>query len=277
MKVKLWMIFLLCFAFSVSAEDINDGARLKQYLDFLKNHQLLGPYADHHKGEIEIVTDFAKILKVEKEQKERLLKTGYSEKEADAASKVGIVQQDYYWIWIRDAVIFPTGDMGTYNRIMWNRDLQGIGCIAILPILEDNRILLILNYRHATRSWELELPRGVRREQESVPGACVRLIKEETGLVLKSQEFLGNVVPDSGVLASLVPVYLGNVGERIQAEKVFSKAIFGNYLFTKEEIKNGLKHGFLEIQVNGKPWKVPLRDGFLSYALIQAEIKGFLK
>jgi ADP-ribose pyrophosphatase len=267
-----FVVFLAC-GYSTDTQNV---VRIKQHLDFLKSHQLLGAYADHNKGVIEIVTDFSKILKIERSQKELLLKKGYNEKEAEDSSRVGVIHQDFYWIWIRDAVIFPTGDVGTYNRIIWNSELQGAGLVSILPV-HEGKIGLILNYRHATRSWEMELPRGMKEEKETIPQACVRLVKEEAGMVLKSQEFLGSVAPDSSVLSSIVPVYLGNVGAREgNYDKIFSKAIISIYFFTKEEIKQGLKNGFLEIMVKDSKWQVPIRDSFLTYALMQAEIKGFL-
>lgn len=66
-------------------------------------------------------------------QEDRLLKKGYSEEEAKEYSRIGVVQEDQYWIWLRDAVYFPKG-VGTNDRLLWKSQLKGISGVAILPV-----------------------------------------------------------------------------------------------------------------------------------------------
>ena len=60
---------------------------------------------------------------------------------------------------MRDPVRFPSGKLGTYLRILEPSALDGAAGVVLLPV-RDNVIFLREVFRHATRRWELELPRG---------------------------------------------------------------------------------------------------------------------
>ncbi len=220
---------------------------------------------DYLNGEIEIVKDPGQIAAIEELQFQRLLKKGWSEEIAREWARTGIVAEDPYWIWIRDPVLFPGGTAGNYGRLLWKSQLNGPVGVAVMPIL-DGKIALNLNFRHATRSWEWELPRGARDNEETVEEAASRELKEETGFSLNRLVFLGEMAADSGVMGGIVPIYAGWVGERGEIERNESEAIAGIYSFTFEELEKGLRQGYLEIEPHGK---VPLRDSFLTYALFQ--------
>ncbi len=219
---------------------------------------------DYKAGEIEIVTNPVEIAQIEELQKNRLLKN-YTLEEAVSFSRVGIFAEDQYILGVRDAVIFPTGAKGTYDRLIWKNGLSGPPGVAVLPIYPDGGIALNLNYRHATRSWELELPRGLKKEGETLEAAALRELQEETGLEVEKPIYLGAMTPDSGILSSVVPIFMGKVTKAGLSDQEFSEAIEGIYIFTQDEIKKGLKQGYLEIKGKGK---VPLRDPFLTYALV---------
>jgi ADP-ribose pyrophosphatase len=175
---------------------------------------------------------------------------------------------------MRDAVYFPHGVPGTYDRLIWKNEFRGdVPGVAILPILPSGKIVLNVNYRHATRSWELELPRGKLFSGEAFEEAAVRELKEETGLIASSVLFLGSVAPDSGVLSCIVPVYLGKVSSREESSPEYSEAIFDVLAFTMEELQRGLVQGFLEVPLQGQKKKVPLRDPFLTFALLQVQLR----
>ncbi len=228
-------------------------------------------------GEIEVIVNPTEIARVQEIQENRLLQKGFSPEEATEFSRIGVVCEDQYWIWLRDAVYFPKGIPGTYDRLVWKSELkEGITGVAVLPILPSGEVVLNLNYRHATRSWEIELPRGGVLSQETIEAAAIREVKEETGLVASSIIFLGEMAPDTGVLSSVIPVFMGKISAREEASPEYSEAIAGLVSFTKEELKEGLIRGFLEISIEGKTKQVPLRDSFLTFALFQAEIRKLI-
>src|SRR5215204_3311855 len=91
---------------------------------------------------------------------------------------------------MRDAVRFADGALGLYNRLVVPRS------VAILPVLED-RIVLLYRYRHGTRRWHYEVPRGTVDPDEQIEDAVRRELSEEMGA-------------DCEEIVPLGPVYLSN-------------------------------------------------------------------
>src|SRR5579862_9746591 len=86
--------------------------------------QLAQPNGNFREGEIEVIINSEEISQVQKIQENRLLKKGFSATDAAEFSRIGIVNEDQYWIWLRDAVYFPKGVPGTYDRLLWKSELQ---------------------------------------------------------------------------------------------------------------------------------------------------------
>ncbi len=267
--------FLLVAIVSLKGENKDP---IQTYLKFLnENREVLGDAGSYKEGKIEVVLDVKRITEIQELQKARSLKSGMTEQESEKGSRVGIIAEDLYWIFLRDAVIFPTGAEGTYNRLIWKSSLdKGPSGVAILPLLEDKRVALIVAFRHATRSWELEMPRGVRAESEEVQSALKRELEEETGFLSKENIYLGDMAPDPGMASTVTPVYLAKVDKEGYANQDYSEAIYGVRLFTLKEIKKAFLDGYLEIEMKGKKQKVYVRDSYLTYALYLAEVKGLI-
>lgn len=251
---------------------------LDEYFQFIEKHKhQIATFGNYKDGEIEIVLDRKKIREIEEMQKNRFKKMGLSDEEAAKASQVGIISKDIYWHWVRDAVIFPTGAEGTYNRIIWTSSLEnGTPGVAILPVLPDGKIALILNFRHAIRGWVLELPRGLKHEKESIEETIRRELREETGLYVDKQFYLGNITPDSGIMSSEVPVYLSTVRKMGVSNQDYSEAILRYESFTVSELKDAIGRGWIELDIKGKKERVGVRDSFLTFALFQAEYKNLV-
>ncbi len=264
--------FLLHVLALFCIERLFGNPSLEEYFSCVR--QLAQSSGNYREGEIEIVMDPAEISQVQKVQEARLLQKGYSAEDAAEYSRIGIVYEDQYWVWLRDAVYFPQEIPGTYDRLIWKIELKGIAPgVAVLPILPSGHAVLNLNYRHATRAWELELPRGKILAQETCEEAAFRELREETGFVASSLHYLGEMAPDSGVLSCVVPVFMGKISAQVEANPEYSEAIAGAVSFTKEELKWGLMQGFLEVPIEGKIRRVNLRDSFLTFALLQAELR----
>lgn len=274
----------------ISSSKIADDKALSRYFELLDRYPKLkreGELNDHAKGTYEIIYEPAAIQAVKKEVYERLYnrsrQQGLSHEQADELatnySRPGVVCEDQFWLWIRDAVISPQGYRHTYNRIVAKSDLERIGGAAALPIILDNgtkKIVLQLAFRHATNSWEMEMPRGGSKPNETPSDTAKREILEETGYETANLVALGVMTPDSGLTASIVPIFTGQVTLEKATQHDKTEAIKAKYAFTLAQVMEGLKCGYMEVEINNKLTQVPLRDPFLAYALLMAQHDGLL-
>lgn len=243
------------------------------YFSLRKNHPtLFKNQGSSEENEIELLLDEDKILSVQNKMEERLK----DKKLNPSFAKVGVIQEDQYLYWIRDAVRFPSGFEGTYDRILWKNSQNNIPGIAILIELPDGRIVCNINFRHATRSWELEIPRGLVNKGESLEDAAEREVLEETGYSIEKPILLGSMNPDSGILASTVVFYYVKTLNKKSAVQDETEAIYSNPSFSKMELKSLLDQGFFNHNISKKEKKIFVRDSFLTYAILMAEIKRLI-
>jgi ADP-ribose pyrophosphatase len=143
--------------------------------------------------------------------------------EEDAARRVGgpagVVYADAYITVLRDPVRFPDGRLGTYLRVLSSTESQGT---VVLPLL-DAQVILVEHFRHATRSWHLEAPRGFGEPGAHRRQDAARELGEELGAVATELIDLGTVHPDTGLLGHSVHLWAARVphiGEPEHAEGI---------------------------------------------------------
>jgi ADP-ribose pyrophosphatase len=163
---------------------------LEEYFGFAKAHPNL--FVNPPKAGFMILLDEDEIQEAEAQMRQRLKSRHLPTEWA----QVGIVYQDQYRMVLRDAVRFPNGLLGTYVRIV--RD--GAPGVIIFPIYQG-QILLIRHFRHATRTWHLEIPRGYAEKDFSSEENARRELKEEIGATISRLVSLGQAYPDTGALS----------------------------------------------------------------------------
>jgi len=82
------------------------------------------------------------------------------------------------------------------------------GSVVVLPVLPDGRILLIRQYRHATRQYLWELVAGRIDSGESVRQAAARELIEETGYRAQRFRVFLDVFPTPGFLEERMYILL---------------------------------------------------------------------
>ena len=152
-------------------------------------------------GGITVVSDAAETARIEALMADRFAAQGLPREWARA----GIFYEDPYIILLRDAVIFPDGKPGLYHRVIARHD-EPTG-VAVLGRY-DGKIVLIRHFRHPSRAWHLEIPRGAVGADED-PGHVARLeISEEIGGTIRSLQRLGLLHGASALMRhSVVLVY----------------------------------------------------------------------
>jgi ADP-ribose pyrophosphatase len=162
---------------------------------------------------------------------------------------------------------------------MWQQALRGLTGVAVMVVLPDGRIVLNRNYRHATRSWEYELPRGASEPGETIEAVALREVKEETGMVIDQLILLGEIAPDTGMVNAVVPVVMAKLMSQEEAAPEDSEAIAGIEAFTVKELKQGYIEGYLIRNGKKSPCATPfwLLPFFRLIYAIYLTSKSFLR
>ena len=102
----------------------------------------------------------------------------------------------------RDEVLEP-GGLRTIREVITHP-----GSVVVLPVLADKRVVLIRQYRHATRQYLWELVAGRMDQGESVKEAAARELLEETGYRAKRFKVFLDVFPTPGFLEERMYILL---------------------------------------------------------------------
>lgn len=82
------------------------------------------------------------------------------------------------------------------------------GSVVVVPVDEEGNILLVRQYRHATRGELLELPAGTLDVEEDPKVCAARELREETGMAAGFLEKLGEFYLAPGYSDEYMIVYL---------------------------------------------------------------------
>jgi ADP-ribose pyrophosphatase len=168
-------------------------------------------FANPHGAGFEILLEEAEIQQAEAYMERKLAESGGDPEWA----RVGIAFRDQYTMIVRDAVRFRDGRLGTYIR-MWNPAPNRPG-VVVLP-LWSRQVLLVRHFRHETRTWHLEIPRGFGVSADSEESARQEL-REEIQATASRLVDLGRINPSTGASEGSVVVYLAEVDSYGQPEE----------------------------------------------------------
>ena len=138
----------------------------------------------------------------------------------------------------RDQVLEP-GGLRTTREVITHP-----GSVVVLPLLPDGRILLIRQYRHATRQYLWELVAGRMDPGETPQQAGAREMIEETGYRVKKFKVFLDLFPTPGFLEERMFLLLAEgltAGEAHpeEDEKITAKA------FSRAQIESMIRTGKL--------------------------------
>lgn len=144
------------------------------------------------------------------------------------------VFENRYITIFNDHVIFPKGNKGTYVRLKSACD----GGVAILPITEDGKIIVVNSFRHALRAWCYEIPKGGIEFGEDPETGAKRELLEETGYESDQYIYLGEYSENPAVYSNTIKCYAA-IGCRkaFEAAAEDTEAIQGIHVVTVEELK----------------------------------------
>jgi ADP-ribose pyrophosphatase len=176
-------------------------------------------------------------------------------------AKTGILIEDKLHYFVRDAVKYPSGEVGTAMRIIGCTMHDGpAGIVALCS--RDGNIFLRETFRHGTRRWELETPRGHRETGMSAEDAARKEIDEELGFKVLNIECIGQVSGDTAMLASTLPVFWADLAPGRSRDHPEGKEAFGRIVEVfPPELRTRIGRG-------------EIRDGYTLGALTLAQVAG---
>ena len=90
--------------------------------------------------------------------------------------------------------------------------------VNAVAVTEDNKIILVRQYRHAANIIALEIPGGVIDGDELPEDAMRRELLEETGYAFDKLELISTVSPNTATANNLTFCYLATGGKKVQEQ-----------------------------------------------------------
>jgi len=138
----------------------------------------------------------------------------------------------------RDEVLEPGGLRATREVVTHP------GSVVVVPVLDDGRVVLVRQYRHATRQYLWELVAGRMDPEETPKRAAARELLEETGYRAKRFSVFLDVFPTPGFVEERMFILLAEgltAGEAQpeEDEKIEARA------YSLKELKQMIQRGKL--------------------------------
>ncbi len=111
---------------------------------------------------------------------------------------------------------FSNGERRTYERMK----SRGLGAVIIVPMLDENTVLLVREYAAGLHHYEVGLPKGRLEKDESVLQGANRELKEEIGYGARDLKELTQL--------SLAPGYMTHVTRIVLARDLYPEKLPGD-------------------------------------------------
>lgn len=111
---------------------------------------------------------------------------------------------------------FTNGAERRFRRIKGH----GRGAVLIVPMLDDNTVLLVREYSAGVHRYELQLPKGRVETGETLVEAANRELKEEIGKGARKLEHINSL--------TVLPGFMGHRTEIILARDLYDEKLVGD-------------------------------------------------
>ena len=111
---------------------------------------------------------------------------------------------------------FSNGARRTYERLKGS----GLGAVIMVPMLDDDTVLLVREYGGGVGRYELGLPKGRLDQDETAEQGADRELKEEIGYGARKLKILHNL--------SLSPAYMTHMAHVVLAQELYPEKLPGD-------------------------------------------------
>jgi len=116
------------------------------------------------------------------------------------------------------------------------------GAVAIVPITQDGKIILVRQYRYPTGKALLEIPAGKLDKGEKPVNCALRELEEETGYVAKTIQFLSSIYTTPGFTDEIIHLYVAE-GLTFVKQNLDEDEFLNVEIYTKQEVKKMILDG----------------------------------
>jgi 8-oxo-dGTP pyrophosphatase MutT (NUDIX family) len=109
--------------------------------------------------------------------------------------------------------------------------------VSAFALTKDEKVVMVKQYRHGLGVVSTELPGGVVDAGESVETAIARELKEETGYVFESFEFIGKLCANPATTNNYMHMFIAKGGEKVAEQSLDETEDVEVVLYTIEEVK----------------------------------------
>jgi ADP-ribose pyrophosphatase len=148
--------------------------------------------------------------------------------------------------------------------------VAGSSWVNILAITEDQKIVIVQQYRHGTRQVMWEIPGGVIDEGETPEEAATRELLEETGYAGKEAKIIGKVHPNPAYQTNICYTILIENAQKVQEPKLDSTEDIAVELVSEEKFEQMIISGEIShsLVVVADLWRRFWKSGKLPSAMV---------
>jgi ADP-ribose pyrophosphatase len=115
--------------------------------------------------------------------------------------------------------------------------------VSALAITEDNKVVMVKQYRHGIAETILEVPGGcVDDTDKNLEEAISRELLEETGYSFKTFFYLGKVSPNPSTNNNWMHMFLATGGERVSTQRLDHNEEIEVVVMELEELRELIEH-----------------------------------
>ena len=104
---------------------------------------------------------------------------------------------------VRDEILLPNGDRSSREFCLHN------GAVAIIPLLDDGKVIMERQFRYAHGRVFFEIPAGKLDSPDEPPlSAAKRELREETGAIAEEMIYLGQIDTTPALINEKIHLYL---------------------------------------------------------------------
>ena len=182
----------------------NTKNNFDKYLSLAKQVSSL---PDDSNAPIKILSDKNTIKNWQIDRQAKLTNASKNPRWAD----IGIICEDPYVVILRDLVEFPGGFRGGYIRLYNRAYLEGGAAGVVTLPARDGKVLLMHNFRHATRAWHWEIPRGFGEPGIAAEDQARAEVREEIGVEVDELVDLGLYFNNTGLEGNPITLFLARI------------------------------------------------------------------